>query len=118
MRQVFSVLLFVLVSSTSAFAHAHLESSSPKPDAVLTAPPAEVVVELSEAIEPKFSSIEVKDAKGARVDNDDPHLAPGDPKRLLVSLPPLAPGSYTVDWKIMSIDTHKTHGRFSFKVDD
>ena len=115
MRHLLAILL-ALVASTSAFAHAHLESTSPKAEAVLASPPTEVAIELSEDIEAKFSSIEVRDAKGARVDNNDPHLAPDDAKRLIVSLHPLEPGSYKVDWKVISVDTHKTHGSFSFKV--
>jgi methionine-rich copper-binding protein CopC len=82
----------------------------------LPAAPAEVTVTLSEEIEPKFSMIEVRDAKGARVDKNDAHLAPDDAKRLIVSLQPLDPGSYKVNWKVTSVDTHKTHGSFSFKV--
>ena len=116
MRQVLPAIWFVLAASTSAFAHAHLESSSPKADAVLTSAPSEVAVELSEGIEAKFSSIEVRDAKGVRVDKSDPHLAPDNAKRLIVSLLPLDSGSYKVDWKVTSVDTHKTHGSFSFRV--
>ena len=116
MRHILFAFLLALTASTSAFAHAHLESTTPAADASLSTPPAEVAIVVSEAIEPKFSTIEVKDAHGTRVDKGDVHLAPDDAKRLIVSLQPLDPGSYTVDWKVTSVDTHKTHGRFSFKV--
>jgi len=116
MRQIMLAFVFALAASTAANAHAELKSSTPAANANLTTAPTEVVIELSEEIEPKFSAIEVKDAKGVRVDKNDPHLASGDAKRLIVSLAPLAPGSYKVDWKATSVDTHKTHGSFSFKV--
>jgi copper resistance protein C len=33
-----------------------------------------------------------------------------------VSLPPLEPGVYTVEWRVMSSDTHKVNGTFTFRV--
>jgi len=33
-----------------------------------------------------------------------------------VALPPLAPGLYTVHWRIFTRDGHLSHGRFSFQV--
>jgi copper resistance protein C len=117
MRRIVPVITIMLAVSTAALAHARLESSSPQADAVLGSAPSEVAIELSEEIEAKFSSIEIRDAKGVRVDKNDPHLAPDNAKRLVVSLPPLDPGNYKVDWKVTSVDTHKTHGSFSFKID-
>ncbi len=116
MRKILLAVSLALIASTSAFAHAHLESSTPAADATLQTAPAEVAIVLSEEIEPKFSTIEVKDAHGTRVDKGDVHLAPDNAKRLIVSLKPLDPGSYKVDWKVTSVDTHKTHGSFGFKV--
>jgi methionine-rich copper-binding protein CopC len=116
MRQIMLAILLALSASTTAYAHAHLKSTTPAANATLATPPTEVVIDFSEAIEPKFSSIEVKDAKGTRLDKNDAHLAPDNPKHLVVSLNPLEPGTYAVDWKVTSVDTHKTHGSFSFKV--
>ncbi|HTC12301.1 MAG TPA: copper resistance protein CopC, partial [Acetobacteraceae bacterium] len=58
----------------------------------------------------------VKNAAGARVDNNDLHNAPGNQKRILLGLPPLKPGAYTVEWHVTSVDTHKTEGTFTFSV--
>ena len=33
-----------------------------------------------------------------------------------VSAPPLAPGRYTVHWRVLSVDTHVTEGTFAFTV--
>jgi methionine-rich copper-binding protein CopC len=33
-----------------------------------------------------------------------------------VVLPPLEPGVYKVEWRVMSADTHKVDGDFSFTV--
>ena len=116
MRQILLAASLALVASTSAFAHAHLESTTPAADATVATPPAEVVIVVSEEIEPKFSTVEVKDAHGTRVDKGDVHLAPDNAKRLIVSLQPIGAGRYKVDWKVTSVDTHKTHGSIGFKV--
>jgi methionine-rich copper-binding protein CopC len=35
---------------------------------------------------------------------------------LIVSLPNLADGEYSVSWKVVSVDTHHTNGDFKFTV--
>ena len=45
-----------------------------------------------------------------------PHIAPGDDRKLLVDLPDLHAGHYTVTWHVTSVDTHKTEGSFQFSV--
>ena len=77
--------------------------------------PAQVVIDFTEGVEPRFSTIEVKNAHGARVDMDRPHLVGGD-EHLAVDLKSLLPGEYTVIWHVTATDTHKTEGRFNFTV--
>jgi methionine-rich copper-binding protein CopC len=116
MRRFVLAAALVLLSGPPAFAHAHLNASTPAANATLTTAPAEVILDFSEEVEPKFSTIVVMDAKGTRVDQNDVHLATGNAKRLVVSLKSLAPGSYKVDWKAISVDTHKTSGSFGFRL--
>jgi methionine-rich copper-binding protein CopC len=115
-RSVHAAILFLLLTSTAAFAHAELEKSSPPANAALPTAPAEVAIDFSEEVEPKFSTIEVQDGKGTRVDKGDVHAAPDNAKHLAVSLKPLEPGTYKVIWHVLSIDTHKTNGSYKFKV--
>jgi len=35
---------------------------------------------------------------------------------LKVPLKPLPPGTYTVDWHALSVDTHTTQGHFTFEI--
>jgi methionine-rich copper-binding protein CopC len=35
---------------------------------------------------------------------------------LKVSLQPLAPGTYQVEWRVISIDTHASKGDYTFRV--
>ncbi len=99
-----------------AWAHAHLRSAAPAADSTIPVSPPGVVITFSEGVEPKFSTIEVEDAAGKRVDKQDPHTAPNDNKVLSVSLPSLPPGTYKVIWHATAVDTHKTDGSFSFTI--
>ena len=78
--------------------------------------PAEVALLFSEAVEPRFCTVRVESADGAQVDKGDLHARPDDPRRLAVGLGPLPPGEYRVVWRAISVDTHRTQGRFSFTV--
>jgi methionine-rich copper-binding protein CopC len=108
--------LLALAAPTGALAHAHLKASSPAAASVLPAAPGEVSIDFTEQLEPRFSTIEVTDAAGARVDRDDVHVEPHKASHLVVGLKPLPAGTYTVSWHATSTDTHKTQGSFSFTV--
>src|SRR6476620_10965935 len=103
-----AIAVSLMLASTSAFAHAELTTSSPAADATVQNVLSEVTLEFTEEVEPKFSTIQVQDSKGTRVDNGDVPVGPGNGKRLAVGLKPLQPGTYKVFWRITSIDTHKT----------
>jgi methionine-rich copper-binding protein CopC len=110
------LVVALLLASPAAFAHAHLQSAIPPADATVDKSPAAVILTFTEALEARFSSIEVKDAAGKRVDDGKPHSEGGDAKRLSVGVAKLAPGVYTVDWHATSVDTHRTEGSFHFTV--
>jgi copper resistance protein C len=99
-----------------AFAHAHLQSANPAVGSTVAAAPTNVTCNFSEALEQHFSKLEVQDASGKRVDSGDMHLASGNGKQMLVGLPKLGAGVYTVIWHATSVDTHKTEGSFTFTV--
>lgn len=109
MRTIVLFTALALFASTPVFAHVHLETSTPAANAKLAEAPAEITLDLSEAIEPI-------DAKGARIDKSDVHTAPDNAKRLIVSINAPGPGVCKVTWHVLSVDTHKTQGSFSFSV--
>ena len=110
------IVVITLVATSPTFGHAHLERGSPQRGGTVSSSPPELALTFSEPIEPLFSTIELRDAHNVRIDTGKPNAAPGDPRQLIVSLPRLAPGTYTVFWRVTSVDTHKTEGRFTFTV--
>lgn len=116
MRFLILFVVFALAGAPAAFAHAMLDHANPSPGSVLHAQPGKIVLDFTEAVEPAFSNVELHDSKGAAVAIGKPQTAPDKRTRLVIQVPSLAPGSYTVIWHVTSVDTHKTQGRFGFTV--
>lgn len=111
-----AVFLLLLLSTVTADAHAHLVEAAPAVGSVATHAPSEVVLTFSESIEPAFSSLEVQDETGHRVDKDDKHVDAMNSHILHASLKSLVTGRYHVFWRVVSVDTHVTTGDFIFQV--
>jgi len=114
------VLVFLFGrSSQPAAAHASLLQSLPEANATLDRPPAQIELYFSEPIEPGFSTVEVLDGTGNRVDGDDTQVDPLDPTRMTTTLRSMPDGVYTVSWRALSsVDSHVTAGAFPFAVGD
>jgi methionine-rich copper-binding protein CopC len=111
-KLLFLALPLVLLGGAAAYAHAHLDRASPPVGGTVRTAPREVTLSFSQKLEPSFSSAEVHDAAGARVDQG----ARVSGTQIHVSVKPLPPGTYKVRWHVLSVDTHKTEGSFSFRV--
>ncbi len=55
---------------------------------------------------------------GTQVDAGDARVDPDDAKRLSVTLPPLPPGTYSVRYRVLSVDGHVVDSSFSFTIRD
>ncbi|HEX7271950.1 MAG TPA: copper resistance protein CopC [Casimicrobiaceae bacterium] len=99
-----------------ALAHAFLDHAAPAVGSVVHASPAQVRLWFTQPLEPAFSTAQVVDSAGKRVDAADARINPQDPTLLQVSLPQLPPGRYRVTWRVLSVDTHVTEGDFTFDV--
>jgi copper resistance protein C len=110
------VTVLFLTLQTHAWAHAFLDHAEPKVGSTVTNSPAEIKIWFTQELEPAFSALEVQDAQGREVDKKDAHLDDKDKSLFLVSLPQLPAGTYTVIWHAVSVDTHRTQGRFQFAI--
>src|SRR5215472_15031963 len=100
-----------------ALGHSGLQRAEPPVESKLKRPPREVRLYFSERLEPGYSSVRVKDGRGAPVDRQDAHVDPANPRLLRVTLQPLEHGTYAVIWRVLSVDSHVTEGRFTFRVE-
>ncbi|HXW30675.1 MAG TPA: copper resistance CopC family protein [Xanthobacteraceae bacterium] len=100
----------------TAFAHAALVRSDPSRRAVLAQPPAQIRLWFNEKIEADYSSASVVDEAGRTVSTGQAHASPDDPKLLVLELPVLGPGRYSVHYRINSLDGHVVEASYDFTV--
>jgi len=110
-------LLVVGFIATSASAHPTLKSAMPPAEGVVASAPPEIRLNFSEAVIPKFSTVDVKDQAGKSIATGKVAINPNDARQLVLALEvPLQAGTYTVQWNVVSVDTHRVNGTYSFKV--
>jgi hypothetical protein len=111
MKKILSALLLMSLA-TPAFAHAHLQKSTPAANAKVKSP-QHIVLRFSESLEPAFSGALLLDQDGRNV-SGAPVVVDGP----LITLTPgkLAPGVYHVSWHSVGHDTHRLDGDFNFTV--
>jgi methionine-rich copper-binding protein CopC len=114
MWKIFPAWLVGTCFAFNAAAHAQLDTADPPADSTLSVSPATVAITFTEGIEPRFSTIEVRNDKGDRVDGGDPHAISA--RALGVTLRHLGAGDYTVIWHVLAVDTHRSHGSYIFTI--
>jgi methionine-rich copper-binding protein CopC len=105
--------LFTVWLGTVASAHAFLDHAEPRVGSAVPTAPRELSLSFTQKLEPAFSSVEVSDANGTRVDLGRPSI---NTSVMRIGLKPLSPGTYRVRWHVLSVDTHTTEGSFTFQV--
>ena len=108
-------LLLLGAAPSRLWAHAFLARASPPVGSQIPAAPPALTLRFTENVEPLFSGIALLGPAGVPIPLPAPKLA-GDGDALVVAIPKLGPGTYTVVWHVTSVDTHRTEGRFQFTV--
>ena len=70
------------------------------PNSTVSAP-SEISVYFTEALEPKFSSLQLTDEKGTVLSKVPSVMDPADHKHLTLAVPSLNPGVYYVQWSYL-----------------
>jgi methionine-rich copper-binding protein CopC len=123
MRAVIALVavFWVVATTQAALAHAFLTRASPAVGGTVRAMPAEVTLRFTENVEPDFCTVQVTAPGGERIDTGAVRVDAAEPAVLHVPLKAPSPGAagagaYKVAWRAVSVDTHVTHGDFSFTV--
>jgi methionine-rich copper-binding protein CopC len=116
-RFLFAAMLAIAgAATTTAHAHAKLESSEPAAGSTLERSPSQLRLRFSEPLEPAFSKIRLLDAANAGIALPDAGVDKADNRAMVARLPLLRAGEYHVQWSAMANDGHKTKGEFTFRV--
>src|SRR2546429_8020036 len=93
MRRALALLILMTVGPAVAVAHGVLDRTEPRAGVSVKAPPPQVKLWFTGALEPAYSRVEVLDASGKRMDLGDGGLDPSDRPLLRLSVSGLGPGS-------------------------
>jgi methionine-rich copper-binding protein CopC len=107
------VPLLILFASGEATAHAFLDHAEPRVGNKVASPPRELTLWFTQKLEPAFSTVTVTGPTGQRVDAGKARVSGN---QMSVSLKGGGTGTYHVNWRVLSVDTHTTDGSFTFQV--
>jgi methionine-rich copper-binding protein CopC len=115
-RILMTMLPLLLFPAATADAHAFLDHADPRVGSTVHAAPHTLTLWFTQDLEPAFCTLEVRDASGARVESGKASVGAGGRNVMRITLKPLSPGTYTVSWRVLSVDTHTSEGTFNFHV--
>ena len=116
MRSLIIALTATLALTAPASAHAFLDHAEPPVGSSMQKAPRQLLLWFTEDLEPAFSGVTVTDAQGHAVNDGKAQVDPHNRKLMHVPLKTIGPGSYRVNWHVLSIDTHRTQGNYSLTV--
>src|SRR5580765_1269188 len=105
--------LLLLLAAGEATAHGFLERAEPRVGNKVATPPREVTLWFTQKLEPAFSSMTVTNAAGQRVATGKPRVSGN---QMSVAVRSGGAGTYRVNWRVLSVDTHTADGNFTFQV--
>jgi copper resistance protein C len=116
-RTTLAVACVFAALTSYAHAHAFLDHADPPVGAKLNKPPTEIKIWFTAQVDSAKSGIQVLDSQGNPLDKKDLRRDPDDKTLLIVSVPSLPPGEYTVHWHATTVaDGHKTKGDYKFEI--
>jgi copper resistance protein C len=105
------------LSATAVFAHAFLDHAVPGVGMTVSGPVREIRIWYTQGVVTAFSAVTVTSSTGGAIPASRPVNDPSDQQIVIVRLGrALGPGTYTVNWRALSVDTHTTTGSFHFTV--
>jgi methionine-rich copper-binding protein CopC len=110
-------LVWLVSWCAPALAHAQLVEAEPSADEALAEGPDRVRLRFNEPVDAAFDPLNVYDSRGERVDEDDARADPEDARAVEAGLEEGLPeGTYTVEYRVTSIDGHVVEGTYDFAV--
>ena len=113
LRSFLFVFMALLCLASEVQAHATLDHAEPRVGNTVATVPREVTLWFTQKLEAAFSSITVTNAAGERVDTGKTRVSGS---QMSVTLRAGGPGTYRVNWRVLSSDTHTHEGNFTFQV--
>lgn len=109
--------LAVPLVAPPAFAHAFLDHAVPGVGTTVSGPVRVLRLYFTQGVVTAFSHVHLVSSAGANIPVSKPVNDPSDQQIVIVHLGrALGPGTYSLSWQVVSVDTHTTQGTFTFTV--
>ena len=117
-KNILKLLVFSVtaVAPFSVFAHAIMVKSQPEQNAIIATSPQKIDVWFNDKVGNEYKALAVIDSAGNRVDNKDVQQELMDASHIYCTTPTLSSGTYTIRYRVVSIDTHIVTGKFQFTI--
>lgn len=102
--------------ATPVLAHAMLVKAEPARRAALVKAPVQVRLWFNEGVEKDYAALTVLDESKRPLTEVIPQISADDPKSIVLPLPELPPGKYTVKFRVLSVDGHVVDSSYDFTV--
>ncbi|WP_229402716.1 copper resistance CopC family protein [Micromonospora okii] len=106
----------LLVPASPAAAHNSLTSATPAEGARLTTPPKQITLDFVEKLNPAFTTIALSDTAQQEVATGETVVT--DARGTVAIDQALGNGTYTVAYRVVSVDGHPVQGSYRFTVAD
>ena len=107
------LLLLLLLASMPAAAHSELRRSVPAAGAVLMHAPEQIELHFNERVQ--LTALRLYREGGEEVSL--PRRAIRTANMEIIAMPPLPPGAYRAEWRIISADGHPAGGVIPFRIE-
>ncbi len=107
-------LVLCMVPFQMVLAHGVLLESSPTHGSVLQASPNQVVLHFNATLEPSITQVNLVDLQEVCTPLGVTHAPTVD--TIVAKIPPLQPGVYNVQYKVLATDGHVTEGFIRFTI--
>lgn len=112
------IMIMALMYTGQVFAHASLVKAEPARRAVLSTAPIQVRLWFNEEIEAAYASLSVLDENKKPITDNKVVVHPEDPKSIVLDLPAMQAGQYTVKFRVLSVDGHVVDSEYNFTISD
>jgi len=106
--------LFLFLLPSSLWARAVLVASVPLPGAILKEAPQTIMLRFNATMEKTITQVYLMNGKEEKIRLEK--VTESEDDRMMLRVPPLIPGVYTILYKVLARDGHVTEGSFHFTV--
>lgn len=110
------VVVMTFMHSNQVLAHASLVKAEPARRAVLSTAPTQIRLWFNEEIEPAYAALSVLNEDKKSITDNKVGVDSKDPKSVVLELPAMQPGRYTVKFRVLSVDGHVVDSEYNFTI--